>query len=162
MKNLYVCRVALQYSIPYQTLRDTISRRVDPNKFLKETIFTHDEELGIVEHAENYARRGYGLSNTAMQTLGGELAHHLGKRDSEKTLSNCWLYGFLTRWESRISTLKPSALESNRAKYSTPEFVEQFFNNLEASVANTGYKRGRTAFLISMKPESIQSIVPLI
>ncbi|KAH3707192.1 hypothetical protein DPMN_066589 [Dreissena polymorpha] len=84
MKKLSVRRVALQYSILYQTLRDRISGRVDPNKFLKETIFTHDEKLGLVENAENYARLGYGLRNTAMQKLGGELAHHLGKRDSEK------------------------------------------------------------------------------
>ena len=137
-KKLSVRRVALQYRIPYQTLRDRISGRVDPNKFLKETIFTPDEELGLVEHAENNARFGYGLSNTAMQKLGGELAHHLGKRDSDKPLSNCWLYGFLKRWESRISTLKPSALDSNRAKYSTPEVVELFFNNLEAAVVEHG------------------------
>ncbi len=97
-----------------------------------------------------------------MQKLGGELAHHLGKRDSEKPLSNCWLYGFLKRWESRISTLKPSALESNRAKYSTPEVVEQFFNNLEAAVAEYGLQERPDCIFNPMKPESPQSIVPLI
>ncbi|KAH3701317.1 hypothetical protein DPMN_076301 [Dreissena polymorpha] len=84
-----------------------------------------------------------------MQTLGGELAHHLGKRDSDKPLSNCWLYRFFTRWESRISTLKPSALESNRAKYSTPEVVEQFFYNLEAAVAEYGLQE-RPDFIFNL------------
>ncbi|KAH3694577.1 hypothetical protein DPMN_082016 [Dreissena polymorpha] len=62
-----------------------------------------------------------------MQQMAGELAHHLGKRATDKPLSNCWLYGFLKRWESRISTLKPSALDSNRAKHSTPEIAAKYF-----------------------------------
>ncbi|KAH3843712.1 hypothetical protein DPMN_117242 [Dreissena polymorpha] len=82
-----------------------------------------------------------------MQKLGGELAHHLGKRDSEKPLSNCWLYGFLKRWESRISTLKPSALESNRAKYLTPG------NNLHVRSASMTHKyRNRRIVLKYVRP----------
>ncbi|KAH3855479.1 hypothetical protein DPMN_098046 [Dreissena polymorpha] len=73
-----------------------------------------------------------------MQQMAGELAHHLGKHATDKPLSNCWLYGFLKRWESRISTLKPSALDSNRAKHSTPEIVAKYFDNLEVAIAEYG------------------------
>ncbi|KAH3834550.1 hypothetical protein DPMN_107880 [Dreissena polymorpha] len=54
------------------TLRDRISGRVDQNNFTTETVFTDDEELGLVEHAEDSARLGYGFSNTALQQMAGE------------------------------------------------------------------------------------------
>ncbi|KAH3780394.1 hypothetical protein DPMN_158208 [Dreissena polymorpha] len=62
-------RGALQYNIPYRTLRDRISGRVDSNNFTTETIFTEDEVLRLVEHTEDSARLGYGFSNTAMQQM---------------------------------------------------------------------------------------------
>ena len=124
VKRTTIRKAAREFSIPYQTLRDRIIGKVDIDDFGRETVLTHEEELSLVEHVENYARLGYGYSNTNMQKLAGEVAFNLGKRPSDKPLSNCWLYGFLKRWKDRISTLKPSALESNRAKSTTPESVE--------------------------------------
>ncbi|KAH3774495.1 hypothetical protein DPMN_175877 [Dreissena polymorpha] len=54
-KSIRGCKDEKQSSIPYQTLRDRISGRVDPNKFLKETIFTNDKELGL-QAVEEYLR----------------------------------------------------------------------------------------------------------
>ncbi|KAH3814902.1 hypothetical protein DPMN_143419 [Dreissena polymorpha] len=62
-------RVAIQYNIPYQTLRDRISGRVDPNNFTTETVFTADEELRLVDHAKDSAILGYGFSYSAMQQM---------------------------------------------------------------------------------------------
>ncbi|KAH3870315.1 hypothetical protein DPMN_033497 [Dreissena polymorpha] len=73
-----------------------------------------------------------------MQQMAGELAHHLGRRATDKPLSNCMLFCYLKRWDSRISTLKPSALDSNRAKPSTPEIVSKYFENLEVAIAEYG------------------------
>lgn len=133
-KKVSIRRAALQYNIPYQTLRDRVSGRIDHKDFGRETVLTHEEELSLVEHTEVSAQLGYGYSNKGLQRAAGELAHVLGRRPSSKPLSNCWLYGFLGRWKDRISSLKPSSLDSNRAKNSTPEVVNDYFTNLEITI----------------------------
>ena len=47
-------------------------------------------------------------------------------------MSNNWLYGFLERWQETLSSLKPSKLESNRAKCATPEVVENYYKELKS------------------------------
>ena len=134
-KQLSIRRAAQEYGIPYNTLRDRVNGRIDSDNYGKETMFSSEEELGLVEHAENSARLGYGYSNTSMQRLAGELAYTLGKRPSDKPLSNCWLYSFLKRWGDRVSPLKPSTLETTRAKATPPEHIGAYFENLEKAVA---------------------------
>lgn len=92
----------MQFGFPITTLRDRILGNVNANNFNRETVFQRDEELSIVEFAETSDRLGYGLTNPTLQRLGGELAHKLERRDSDKPLTNCWLYGFLQRWKDRI------------------------------------------------------------
>ena len=135
LKKTSIRRVAGEYGIPYQTLRDRISGKVDPMKCTTETIFTRDEEVGIVEHAEDRARLGYGFSVTEMQREAGRIAHSLGRRDTPKPLSINWVYGFLKRWESRLKSAKPSALDTYRAQSCTPESVAAYFTNLETTMA---------------------------
>ena len=77
------------------------------------------------------AQLGYGYSNIQLQHLSGELAFDMGRRKENKPLSNNWLYGFLRRWNDRLSTLNPRKLESNRAKCATPEAVSLYFENLQ-------------------------------
>ncbi|KAH3775249.1 hypothetical protein DPMN_176649 [Dreissena polymorpha] len=55
-----------------------------------------------------------------MKRLAGELAYTLGKRQSDKPLSNCWLYSFLKRWGDRVSSLKPSFLRQPGQKPPLP------------------------------------------
>jgi hypothetical protein len=126
-----VRKAALQYNIPVQTLRDRIQGKVDPENYGNETIFSPEEELAMVANAEQYARLGFGYSNTALQRTAGELAYEMGRRSTDKPLSNCWLYGFLRRWGDRIKSIKPASLDSHRAKHTTPESVAEYFNNLE-------------------------------
>ncbi|KAH3701670.1 hypothetical protein DPMN_076661 [Dreissena polymorpha] len=64
-----------------------------------------------------------------MQRLTGELAYTLGKRPSDKPLSNCWLYSFLKRWDDRVCSLKPSSLETTRLKATTSEHNGAYFEN---------------------------------
>ncbi|XP_060608143.1 tigger transposable element-derived protein 1-like [Ruditapes philippinarum] len=129
-----VKRAALQFGIPVQTLRDRVKGYIDPVHFkkTKETCFRDDEELTLVEHVETMAELGYGYSNTQLQHAAGELAFDLGKKSTNKPLSNNWLYGFLKRWRNRLSTLKPSKLDSNRARSTTPECVKKYYENLAA------------------------------
>ena len=86
-KQLSIRRAAQEYGIPYNTLRDRVNGRIDSDNYGKETMFSSEKELGLVEHAENSARLGYGYSNTSMQRLAGELAYTLGKRPSDKPRS---------------------------------------------------------------------------
>ncbi|XP_052258935.1 uncharacterized protein LOC127863447 [Dreissena polymorpha] len=127
-----VKRAALTYNVPIQTLRDRVKGKVDPfNIGLgSELIFSKEEETGLVEHLESMSQLGYGYTNVQVQHLAGELAEHLGKRPTNKPLSINWLYGFLKRWTGRLSSIKPRALDSGRAKNSTPEIVESYFKNL--------------------------------
>lgn len=130
-KKLSVRKLAIQHSVPVQTLRDRLNGKVDHYSSKNETIFSTEEELALVENAEQYARLGFGYSNRALQHTAGELAFKMGRRQTDKPLSNCWLYGFLKRWGSRIKSIKPAALDSQRAKHTTPESVAEYFNNLE-------------------------------
>ena len=95
-------------------------------------MFTHEEELTLIDHIEAMSELGYGHSNVQLQYIAGNLAHALGKRSSNKALSNNWLHSFLNRWSDRIASLKPRSLESSRAKSSSPEIIEKYYSNLKA------------------------------
>ncbi|KAH3738441.1 hypothetical protein DPMN_045075 [Dreissena polymorpha] len=97
---------------------------------------------------------GYGYSNIEMKKLAGELAFKLGRRKRDKPLSNCWLYGFLRRWRERLSTLKPSALDSNRAKNTTPEAVQTYFHNLK-NIIDTLHLENRPDLIFNMDETGI-------
>lgn len=132
-KGVSVHRASVQFHVPTQTLRDRVNGTVDAHNLHlgSEAVFTSEEEQPIVEHLKTMSLLGYGLTNVKLQQLGGELAAALGKRPTDKQLSNKWLYGFLKRHSHTIASLKPSGLDTNRAKSSTPEAVDSYFTNLE-------------------------------
>lgn len=130
---LPVERVAAKYGIPPQTLRDRVKGLIDPKDCAagRDTLFTADEELILVEHAEVMSQMGYGYTNIQLQHLAGDLAYDFGRRKTNKPLTNSWLYSFLGRWSQRLASRNPQRLESNRAKHSTPEVLVTYYNNLE-------------------------------
>lgn len=144
-------RAARQYGVPVQTLRDRVKGSVDPFNFKqgKETSFTIEEELTLVEHIETMAQLGYGFSNTALKHTAGELAFDLKRKNNNKPLSNNWLYAFLKRWSHRLTSIKPSKLESDRAKSSTPETVTSYYNNLQSALDE---------FNLNHKPQNIYNV----
>lgn len=117
-----VRKTAIQFGIPVQTLRDRVKGIIDPLKVScgRETVFSHEEELALIEHVEVLAELGYRVPNSKLQQLGGELAYTYGKRPTSKPLSNCWLYPFIKRWSDRIKSVKPSSHDANCAMSSTP------------------------------------------
>lgn len=120
--------------VPAQTLRDRIKGYVDPDALCKtgpDTTLTQEQEEVLVSHVETMAELGYGYSNNKLKHLAGEMAYDLKAKQYNKPMSNNWLYGFLRRWSTRLSSLKPSKLETTRAKSSTPEKVEDYFKKLE-------------------------------
>ncbi|XP_053379621.1 jerky protein homolog-like [Mercenaria mercenaria] len=132
-KGVPVQRAALQYGVPEQTLRDRVKGIVNPLSFKQgtETVFTHEEELTLVEHIETMAELGYGITNVQLQHIAGELAYDLGKKGNNKPISNNWLYAFKKRWEHRLASLKPQKLDSNRARSTTPEVLQNYYTNLK-------------------------------
>ena len=98
-KCISVCRAVLQFQVPVQTLRDRVKRNIDPHNLHlgSETVFTHEEELTLIDHIEAMSELGYGHRNVQLQYIAGDLAHTLRKRSSNKALSNNWLYSFLNR-----------------------------------------------------------------
>ncbi|KAL4238575.1 hypothetical protein ACF0H5_003282 [Mactra antiquata] len=76
------------------------------------------------------AQLGYRFSNRQFQYLAGELLHSLGRKKDNKPLSNNWLYAFLKHWQHRITSLKPQKLDASRAKSTTPETVDSYFQNI--------------------------------
>ena len=89
LKRKSIRKTAVEYGIPYQTLRDRISGEIDPDNFGRETLFTEEEELGLVEFTEVMARLGYGVSNSALQKYAGEMAFRFGRRPVDKPVSIC-------------------------------------------------------------------------
>jgi len=116
-------------NIPVQTLRDRVKGNVDHFKVhvWSESLFSHTEEEGIVEHLETMAQLGYGYTKCTSPT---------SSRRSRPTpwnnnpFSNNWLYGFLRRLSDRLATIKPRGLDSGRAKNTTSEIVATYFDTL--------------------------------
>ncbi|KAH3875884.1 hypothetical protein DPMN_039166 [Dreissena polymorpha] len=129
----------MQFRVPVQTLRDRIKGRIDTANLKNEvTLFSSEEELSLVEHVEVLAQLGYGITYNKLKEPGKELAQDFGRKTHSKPLSNCWLYGFLQRWKQRISSVKQSSLETNRAKSSTPEIVQHYFDSLRKVITDNG------------------------
>ena len=103
-------------------------------KLGSETVFSNEEELTLVEHLEAMCDLGYGYTNTLLKQTAGELANSLGKRARTTPLSNNWFYGFLRRWGSRLTTLKPRSLDSTRAKSATPEKISSYYDSLNETL----------------------------
>lgn len=132
-QGLAVTRAAFQFGVPEQTLRDRVKGYIDPFDLqTTKKCFSNDEELALVEHIETMVGLGYGYSNTQLQHVAGELAFHLGKKSSNKPLSNNWLYAFLKRWNSRLISLIPSKPDSNRAQSANPKCVKTYHEVLSA------------------------------
>lgn len=132
-KGIPVQRAARTYGVPEQTLRDRVKGFVNhfSAKQGGETFFSHEEEVVLMEHLKTMAQLGYGFTNTQLQHTAGELAFDMGKKKNNKPMSNCWLYGFMKRWNGQLASLKPRKLDSNRARSTTPENITEYYRNLK-------------------------------
>ena len=103
-----VYRAAKLFSVPESTLRDRTRGLVNLNTVIGfDNIFSDDEERQLVEHVSYMANIGYGYNKMGIQHMAREYPDSLGKSvKSERSLSNCWFYGFLKRW-SDLKVVKP-------------------------------------------------------
>lgn len=70
--------------------------------------------------------------------MAGEMAQNLGKKVDSKRLINKWLYAFLRRWKTEVTSLRSRQLETTRAKAATPEAISTYFNNLKPVIEENG------------------------
>ena len=135
-KKLPVKKAAREFGIPVQTLRDRVKGYIDAYDFSLggEPTLNVEEEETLVDHVEAMSLLGYGYTNTKLQQVAGEMAYDFGRKKKNKPMSNNWLYGFLKRWQSRLASVSPRRLESNRAKCSTPEAIDFYYKNLEETL----------------------------
>ena len=152
---------AVQFGVPAQTLRDQVIKSVNPYNFHYggKTLFTHAEELALIEHIKEMSELGYGYSTVQLQYIAGDLAHVLGKRPSNKALSKIWLSGFLYRWSDRITRFLDSdstSLKSNHTKSSSRETIDEYHINLK-TILEEYELQDKPQFIYNLDETVIQS-----
>ena len=153
---------ALQFGVPAQRLRDQVMESVNPYNFYYggKTLFTHAEELALIEHIKEMSELGYGYSTVQLQYIAGDLAHVLGKRPSNKALSKIWLTGFLYRWSDRITRFldsdSTSSLKSNHTKSSSRETIDKYHINLK-TILEEYELQDKPQFIYNLDETVIQS-----
>ncbi|KAH3868115.1 hypothetical protein DPMN_031254 [Dreissena polymorpha] len=93
----YIRKTAIEFSIPYQTLRDRISGDIYPDNFGRETLFTEEKVLGLVEFTEVMERFGYRVSNAALQNYAGEMAFRFGRKPVDRSSAFAGCMDFCSR-----------------------------------------------------------------
>ena len=120
------------FSIPYSTLHDRVNgkTKLETTKSGPDPLLTQEEEQALVTHIELMSSYGYGYTCTEVTALATDFIH-LGKgKKADKPLSLQWLYNFMTRWP-QLKVQKPRSLEIMRAKATSQETVNRYFDELE-------------------------------
>ncbi|XP_038072690.1 tigger transposable element-derived protein 1-like [Patiria miniata] len=121
------------FSIPYSTLHDRVNgkTKLESTRSGPDPLLTQEEEQTLVTHIELMSSYGYGYTRTEVTVLATDLAIHLGKRKKvDKPLSLRWFYNFMTRWPE-LKVKKPRSLEIMRAKATSQETVNRYFDEME-------------------------------
>ena len=111
-------------TVPYSTLHDRINgkTKLETTRSGPDPLLSQEEEQTLVTHIELMSSFGYGYTRTEVTALVTDLAIHLGKRKKlDRPLSLQWIYSFM----------KPRSLEIMRAKATSLETVNKYFNELE-------------------------------
>ena len=124
-------RAANLHGVPYTILNDRVHGRVpiDCTKPGPSPILSQIEESKLVEHIKLMSSIGYGYSHSDVMKLRGEYLASMNKHEFNKPLSDKWFYKFMKRWPELI-ILQPSKLEMIRAKCTTPDIIEKYYEEL--------------------------------
>lgn len=126
--------------IPYSTLKDRLktNNASKPQLGRHKSIFTEDQEKGIVEHCMYLAKMFYGLTPTDLKKVIFEFAeknsipHRFNK--TKKMAGKDWFSSFMKR-HPEISLRKPEATSLGRITGFNEESVQHFFKNLGNTLA---------------------------
>ncbi|CAC5359072.1 unnamed protein product [Mytilus coruscus] len=125
-------KAALQFNVPRQTLRDTITGKISPDCVTtgRAPVFSLEEEARIVEHVKSMASYGYGYTRQEDTDLATDFAHTINIKPRNEELTLRWFEGFIKRWPE-LRVVKSRSLEIQRAKCGSVANVEKYFASLE-------------------------------
>ena len=121
--------------VPQSTLKDRRSDNIDISTFKSgpKPLLTSETEEKLADHAELMSNTGYGYSRKEFIGVASDICHSLGKLDSDKNLSERWLYAGFVKRQPHLACVKARKLNINRAKSVTEEVVHKYtyFDNLK-------------------------------
>ncbi|KAJ8304314.1 hypothetical protein KUTeg_017897 [Tegillarca granosa] len=140
-KGVSVERAARSCGVPVTTLKDRVRGRVgiDVLKSGPDPLFSLEEESQLFDNISTMTEIGYGYTRAETLNLASDYSVHLGHRDRQHPLILRWLYNFLQRWPD-VRVQKPHSLEAVRAKCTSKETVNRYFEELEKILNKYGLK----------------------
>lgn len=141
VRNKIICtkKAAMQYKVPYTTLRRRVNSNKNPEEASKKVlgrfrpVFTKEQEKELVEFILDMESRLFGLSTKELRHLAFQYAekngipHHFNK--VKGLAGRDWIYGFLDR-NKNISLRLPEYTSIARASSFNKYNVNSFFNLL--------------------------------
>jgi hypothetical protein len=128
---LSVRRVALEYGIPAQTLRDAVAKNTISKRSGPPTILTSEEENELVGYCLNMQKIGFGLTKNAVNTMVMQIVssqhrkHPFKDRPGKK-----WWQRFM-RDHPELSFRVPQELSKARAAKGNPVVLQKHFETLQ-------------------------------
>ncbi len=130
-----VCKASELYGIPRTTLNDHKSGRKQPGvKPGPRPILSSLEERDLVKFLLTSADIGYGRTKKDVLNIVSRL---LARRGVERSVTNGWWNKFICR-HPLLATRTPATLSVSRARASTRECIDSYFNLLETTLQETG------------------------
>ena len=136
-------KAAAESGIPFSTLRDRTSERVEVTAQPgTSTVLTRDEELQLRDYLIKLSELGVGKSKEQVQ----ELAYMIIKRDPTRshvseiwikntTAGKDWYYGYMKRHQD-LSLRKPEKLSKARSRMTNESVLKNFYDVLEPILTN--------------------------
>ena len=126
-----VRRVALEYGLAPQTLRDAVARGAAPNRPGPPTILTAEEEEEVVGYCLNMQKLGFGLTKAAVNTMIMKIVQEQHRSHPFKDgPGRAWWERFM-RDHQQLSFRVPQGLTLARAAKGNPVVIEKHFTELQ-------------------------------
>lgn len=126
-------QITFSYYFCIQVHPETMSSGPQP-------LLSQEQEARLVDHIKKSTDLGYGYTRTDVTTLATDYAVDLGLKDKDgKPLSLQWFRSFMDRWPE-LKTERPRALAMSRAKCTSQEVVDSFFDELETILTKYNLK----------------------
>ena len=152
-----VSKASVMYGIPRTTLNDHKLGKVKPGvKAGPPSLLSTAEEDDLVKFLLTSADIGYGRTRNEVLNIASRL---LARKGVERVVSNGWWNKFLCR-HPHLQTRTPATLSVSRARASTRECIDAYFDLLENTLQETGladypalyFNMDETGFALDPKP----------
>lgn len=136
-------RVALEYGLPPQTLRDAVPRGGPAKRPGPSTILTAEEENEIVGYCLNMQKLGFGLTKPAVNTMIMEILRNNPRPHSFKDKPGKALWERFMRDHKELSFRVPQELTAARAAKSNPLVIQNHFAELQRIIRDNNLSAER-------------------